>query len=350
MALLLLAVVLAMILGFAAHRASVCTVRAVAEIMRSRRAYMFASVGRSVLWVWAVSLPFFWLVPAAGTGISGWTLSVAAVTGGFVFGLGAAINGGCAYSTMARFVDGDGRMLAAIIGFAAGVFGFVVLVGWSWLARPAPAPALVGHLLPWSIVLAIAILAWALYEAVRLWRSRDAKTRLIDLLLAPRYRLSTAAVLLGLPGALLFLIFGPFGYTATFELVIEGTFGTRPWPPTVRWVLLVAILAGMLLSTVQRGSFRLDWRPQRAWLFNIAGGALMGFGTALAPGGNDALVMYGIPTLSPYAAPAYLALAAGVAVGLVLMRAWFGFEARVECRNDVFVTDSWSRRLPPEKT
>jgi len=74
---------------------------------------------------------------------------------------------------------------------------------------------------------------------------------------------------IGLPGALLFLIYGAFGYTATFELVIEGTFGTRPWPPTVRWILLVAILAGMLLSTLQRGSFRLDWRPQRAWLLNL---------------------------------------------------------------------------------
>ena len=350
MALLVLAFVLAMILGFAAHRASVCTVRAVAEVMSSRRGSMFASVGRSVLWVWAVTFPFFWLAPAAGMGIAGWSLTGAAVFGGFVFGLGAAINGGCAYSTMARFVDGDGRMLAAILGFAAGVFGFIVLVGWNWLARPAPAPALVGYLLPWSILLAIAILAWALYEAVRLWRSRDTKTRLIDLLLAPRYRLSTAALLIGLPGALLFLIYGPFGYTATFELVIEGAFGRRAWPPTVRWVLLVAVLAGMLLSTVQRGSFRLDWRPRRAWLFNITGGALMGFGTALAPGGNDAIVMYGIPTLSPYAAPAYAALAAGVAAGLVILRAWFGIEARVECRNDVFVTDSWSRPIPPAKS
>src|SRR6266545_3604304 len=158
MALLVLAFVLAMILGFAAHRASVCTVRAVAEVMSSRRGSMFASVGRSVLWVWAVTFPFFWLAPAAGMGIAGWSLTGAAVFGGFVFGLGAAINGGCAYSTMARFVDGDGRMLAAILGFAAGVFGFVVLVGWNWLARPAPAPALVGYLLPWSILLAIAIL------------------------------------------------------------------------------------------------------------------------------------------------------------------------------------------------
>jgi uncharacterized protein len=167
--------------------------------------------------------------------------------------------------------------------------------------------------------------------------------------LAPRYRLSTAALLMGLPGALLFLIYGPFGYTATFELVVEGAFGTRNWPPTVRWVLMVAVLAGMFLSTLQRDSFRMDWRPRRAWLLNGAGGALMGFGTALAPGGNDALVMYGIPILSPYAVPTYAALVAGVAVGLLIMRSWFGIDARVECRNDTFVTDTWTRPIPPAK-
>jgi uncharacterized protein len=204
-------------------------------------------------------------------------------------------------------------------------------------------------LLPWSTTLAVAFLLWALCEAVRLWRSRDSNMRLIDLLLAPRYRLSTAAALIGLPGALLFLIYGPFGYTSTFGLVIEGALGTRNWPSTVRWVLLVAVLAGMLLSTIQRGSFRIDWRPRPGWLLNAIGGALMGFGTALAPGGNDALVLYGIPTLSPYALPVYAALAVGVAMGLAMMRAWFGIEGRVECRNDTFITDTWTRPIPLPK-
>src|SRR6266851_359440 len=133
MAILAFAVVLALVLGFAAHRASICTVRAVAEIMSSRRGYMLASIGKSVLWVWAVTIPIFWLMPASGTGLNGWSLTGVAVLGGFVFGLGAAINRGCAFSTMARFADGDGKMLAAIIGFALGVLGFATLARWQWL-------------------------------------------------------------------------------------------------------------------------------------------------------------------------------------------------------------------------
>jgi uncharacterized protein len=168
----------------------------------------------------------------------------------------------------------------------------------------------------------------------------------MDRVLAPRYRLSTAALLIGFSGALLFLTFGPFGHSATFGLIIEGAFGTRDWPPTIRWIVLIAVLTGMLASTVQRGSFRIDWRPQRVWLLNLSGGTLMGFGTALAPGGNDVLVLYGIPTLSPYALPTYTALAVGVAAGLLLMRLSLGVEARVTCRNDTFVSDTWTRPIP----
>ena len=349
MAILVFAVLLAMILGFAAHRASICMVRTIAEIMSARTGYMLASVGKSVLWVWAVTIPILWLMPALGTGVSGWSLTGYAMLGGLMFGLGAAVNGGCAFSTMARLVDGDGKMLATVSGFAVGVFCFVTLVGRQWLLRPSPTPALIAELIEWAMVPAFAFLAWAVYESARLWLTRETGVRFTDLVLAPRYRLSTAALLIGFSGALLFLTFGAFGSSATFGLVIEGAFGTRGWPPTTRWVVLIAVLAGMLASTVQRGSFSIDWRPRRVWVLNLSGGVFMGFGTALAPGGNDVLVLYGIPTLSPYALPTYAALAVGVAAGLVLMRLWSGAEARVTCRNDTFVSDTWTRPIPPAK-
>ena len=70
----------------------------------------------------------------------------------------------------------------------------------------------------------------------------------------PKYRLSTAALLIGLCGAAIYLLFGSAGYTSTFEVVIEGALGTKEWPATGRWLLLLAVLAGMLASTLQRGA------------------------------------------------------------------------------------------------
>ena len=91
---------LAAVLGFAAHRSSVCTVLAVAEVLSTRRAYMFLSFVKTILWILAITLPLIWLLPSGRVSGQGWDISIYAVTGGFMFGVGATLNGGCAFSTL----------------------------------------------------------------------------------------------------------------------------------------------------------------------------------------------------------------------------------------------------------
>ena len=50
---LVLSCILAGILGFAAHRASVCTVRGIAELTHSGTGYMLISIVKSAFWVFA---------------------------------------------------------------------------------------------------------------------------------------------------------------------------------------------------------------------------------------------------------------------------------------------------------
>jgi uncharacterized protein len=347
MAALLLAGVLAAILGFAAHRASICTVRAVAEVMSSGTGTILLGIGKSVLWVSAITIPVFLLMPSAGAALGGWPLTGAALLGGLAFGVGAAINGACAFSTLARLADGEGRMLLAGAGLGLGFLCFITLVDWRLIERPTPTPTLIGSLFGWSLAVGAAVLVpWGIYETARLWRTRPPGLALRALVLAPQYRLSSAAMLIGVAGAAIFLVYGSASYTATLQQAVEGWRGTGRFPAAERWLLLLAVLAGMLLSTLQRGSFRLDWRPRPIWLRHLCGGLLMGVGVGLTPGGNDALVLYGIPSLSPHALPAFLAMVAGVALGLWSMRAWFGIEMRVACRYDRYVVDPGS---PAEK-
>lgn len=331
--------VLASILGFAAHRASVCTVRAVAEMTHSGTGYMLASIVKSAVWIFAITIPVFLLVPQTSMGISGWQLTFTAIFGGLLFGTGAGINGACAYSTMARMVDGEVGMMITVVGFALGVLIFIGLVGTNVVARPVAAPGKVPDMLVYAPYITAVLFVWVAYEAIRLWRTRPEAATLRSMILAPQYRLSTSALLIGLASGAIFLLFGSAGYTTTLQQVIEGYFGTRPPPAYGRWIVLCAVVFGMLLSTWQRGSFRIDWRPRWSWSRNILGGTLMGLGTALLPGGNDALVLYGLPSLSPHALPAYAALIVGIFVALMTMRAFFGIEMRVACRKDLYIAD-----------
>lgn len=333
----------AALLGFAAHRASICTVRAVAEVLSARTAFMLASIGKSALWVIALTLPFLWLMPAAAAGIGGWPLTVSALIGGLVFGFGAAINGGCAYSTMTRLVDGEVRMALSIGGFAAGIFTYLLLVDVKWLTKPTPAPALIGSVLTFALLLSAVLLVWAIYEVPRIWRDRPRHSRLQDMVLATQYRLSTAALVIGISGTVIFLLIGSSGYTITLQNLVQGLVGAGTLPSPARGLLLLAVLAGMFASTWQRGSFRLDWRPRFSWLRNIFGGALMGLGTAMLPGGNDALVLYGIPSFSPHALPAYAALIIGAAIGLLAMKHLGGIDTRVVCSNDIYRAEAQPR-------
>ena len=171
---LIVSCILAGILGFAAHRASICTVRAVAEITHSRTGYMLASIAKSALWVFAITLPFFLLMPASVNSVTGWQLTFTAILGGLAFGIGSGINGACAYATMARMVDGEIGMLLTVLGFAVGVVMFIALIRTSIVQRPHTAPALASQLLWIAPFLWGLLLLWGGYELLRLWRGRSA--------------------------------------------------------------------------------------------------------------------------------------------------------------------------------
>ena len=140
MGVLAVSCILAAILGFAAQRASICNVKAVAEAIRSRTGYLLAGIFKSVLWAFALTAPFLMLMPMASERFTGWPLSSGALTGGFVFGLGAAINGACAFSTLSRLADGQLAMLGALVGFVLGILSYFSLVDSGWLTPPSQSP------------------------------------------------------------------------------------------------------------------------------------------------------------------------------------------------------------------
>ena len=331
---------LAAVLGFAAHRSSVCTVLAVAEVLSTRRAYMFLSFVKTILWILAITLPLIWLLPSGRVSGQGWDISIYAVTGGFMFGVGATLNGGCAFSTLWKLGDGQLRMLLTLGAFCLGAAAYVLLVTLSVLSPHEPVPFPYQMPEPWALALLAGLVVWVVWEVLRLWRTRQPGSGWKVLVRSDYYRLSSAAALLGLSNGILYALYGSWAYTSTLHSGIEGLIGTDSGPSAVQWGLFAALLAGMGLSAWQRGSFRLDWRPSLSWARNLVGGLLMGLGAGMAAGGNDVLVLHGIPGLSPHALPTYAALMAGIAVALVMDRLMRGEFMKVDCSGDICAAKS----------
>ena len=124
---LAVALAVAALLGAAAHRGGLCTVRAVAEMLTTRRAHILWSFLKASLW----TTSFLALAAAAGHAAPLETRSFdeMAVAGGLLFGMGAAMNGACALSTFARLAEGHVAMAFAPLGWLAGMAA---------LARAAP--------------------------------------------------------------------------------------------------------------------------------------------------------------------------------------------------------------------
>ncbi|MBI5162771.1 MAG: YeeE/YedE family protein [Magnetospirillum sp.] len=307
---------LAGLIGFAAHRGGVCTVKAVAEVMEKRRAAMFASFAKTVAWVMVVSLPLVWLTGGVSPVTGAFPATLWGLVGGFVFGIGAAVNGACAISTVTRLGGGEFGLLLAVIGMAVGPALLAGVVD----APEAMPPVLVGIVGRPSLAvpITVALLGWAGYEGRRLWRSREPGGGAGAFLLTRRWSLALTAAAMGIANGLICALAGGWAYTSSLADGALWLVGAGAGPTAERIGLALAMVIGVVLSAGLRREFSPRWRPRWDWARHFVGGALMGVGTAMAPGGNDALILHGIPALSPHALPAYAALVAGIWLALMV--------------------------------
>lgn len=330
----LLSPLLAGLIGFAAHRASLCTVKAVAEVITSKRAWMLASFAKATAWTAVVAGCIAYFSPTSASPVLELTPPVLGLVGGFLFGVGAAINGGCSLSTLQRLADGDASMLGTLGAFILGVLAWSAFNIRQELSALQSLSSVWQSGQPWVPALLVALTLWAMAELIRLWRSAPPTHRLGQRLLAPTYRLSTSAALLGIAGGLLYNLQGAWTYTNYLRADTASWLGAGPAPSHFHALLLAALLGGMLLSSLQRKSFALNRHWRRHLPRRLGGGFLMGLGGALVPGGNDTLILAAIPTLSPWALANYLALLAGVAAVMLMMMAMAGHLPQVECISD----------------
>lgn len=301
------AIACAFLMGVAIQRGGTCAVAAVEELLTARSARRLLAIVEAAGWV-TVALV---LARALGFGdammrigypfTAGYDVIPRTVVGGILLGVGAVLNGACAFGTVARLGSGEWSYVATPFGFLlAALLAPTLLPGMGIAPRPQASSVLT--LPAWLAAAGLLVLLARLLRAVRRAASE------------PNTAHHTATTLIGIAFVVLLVAAGPWSYTDAIVQVARG----MSEQAGQQLALFAALLAGAFVA----GRHAWSRAPVRSAEVarRLAGGAIMGIGAFLVPGSNDALLMLGMPLLWPHAWVAFTAMGLTIAVALRLTR------------------------------
>jgi toxin CptA len=299
-----LAAALAGLMGFAIQRGATCTVAAMDEVVGGRGCKRLLSLLEAAVWV-AGGLLVAQALRMLPTMPSGYPLNRWTVFGGALLGLGAYVNRACVFGAIARFGSGEWAYLATPLGFYIGCVTAAPLFALPRLAKlPYGSPVLQAPI--WVALLFVAFVAWRLARLP--WRRGRAA------LAAHVWSPHTATTVIGISFLFMLLLVGAWAYTDVLAELARGMAASL----AARGALLVALLLGAALGGWTAGRFRSTRLTVGQLVQCLVGGVLMGWGSLMIPGGNDGLILVGMPLLWPYAWVAFAAMCVTIAAALVV--------------------------------
>jgi uncharacterized membrane protein YedE/YeeE len=324
--------------GFVMHRSDFCVTACFRDVFLFRDFFLM----RQMLLLVIVSMVLFEvgrlsgaikIYPFPGLGPP----SLGNVIGGFVFGIGMVLAGGCVCGSLFKLGAGSAASLLAVIGMVAGsalyaeihpqwstfakstvlIQGAATLPQWLklpptalllpltagggfWLYHEVRAgrmdrPAFAaGHLAPWRAALILALLGFTSYVLIGMpmgiTTSYSKLGAGIEALFAPEHVKSLA-----------YFSLQSLNYTPPFSgRAITGGPGPQlDALASIQYPLLIGIVGGALFSATRLGEWRLQWRlPRRQLVSALSGGLLLGLAARMTPSCNVWHLWGGVPLLA----------------------------------------------------
>ncbi|WP_421839475.1 YeeE/YedE thiosulfate transporter family protein [Novosphingobium sp.] len=297
---LVVALLCAAVMGFSIQHGGTCMVAAVGQVLSERRLGRLLALLECSLWVAALGVA----VRAAGLRFAAspeYPASLGVVFGGALLGLGAWLNEACVFGAIARIGKGDLHFLLTPPGFFLGSLLHARFAG-AFAAPSMAAPIS----LPVALALSLLFAASLAASGRQILAVRRAETPIAGVW---DYRHATIAI--GITFVVLCVAAGPWTYTEALGRAAHS--GALPGSSTI--LLLFALIGGAIAGGWRTAAFA-PFSVRRS-LTCLAGGALMGLGGALVPGGNDNLILAGLPGLQPHAWLAIAMMVVGIATGLL---------------------------------
>lgn len=310
----------AALVGLLARKHSVCHVRAVEAALVRRDPRALAAQLMAAVWAMAAA----WALSRAA-GVMHAPIAVSptlapAVFGGLLFGLGAAMNGGCSISTVTRLARGELAMLATLTGFVLAIAGAGLCDCWpsGWMRASLHFPRWLdgvpaGLRVGWAFVA-----VWLAGTLVIAWCQGAFPSWSVAWQMLQLRGMTQLGVLAGA----LYAVQGPWSYSGTLRGTALAWTGSDASVGAWRVGLALALLAGALWPQREATPSLLRRPSMRVAVRHLVAGAVMGLGATLVPGGNDTVLLNQLPMAVPTAAAAWIAMCAGIAVGMVARAAW----------------------------
>lgn len=282
-------------------------------------------------------------------------VSVAMLTGAFIFGIGMQLGGACASGTLFTVGGGNSRMMITLVFFCLGSWWGTLDLVW-WRALPSFGAVSLGETLGYGPAVALQaalllVLLWGLHRlGARIERPLGWRTALSPArLLRGPWPLIWGAVALALLNAATLAVTGrPWGVTWGFTLWGAKAMTALGWDPagSAYWsqgwtagalarpllsstvsVSNIGILIGALAAASLAGkvgpTWRIGWRPLAA---AVVGGLLMGYGARLAYGCNIGALFSGIASTSLHGWAWIVMALLGSVIG-IRARPYFGLDS-----------------------
>ena len=291
---LLMALVLAFLIGWVSQRMGMCLVKASEQLLAGRPTLFVALTSCGLFGLMLAPLYRFSEVslPLYSPGIS-YPLLVA---GGLLFGVASVLNNGCSVGTLTRFACGNFNKLFTMIGWVLGI------VLWYYLQMmPEQKTILMPEISSRHYWLLIGVVALVLI--------------FLAVIHGNKHLVFSSMLLAALTSGL--YAFEPLWTPSAFFYDVSRMFWQADMAISARRIaVFVMLLVGMLSFTLYRKTFRFEaFAPSKAGVHLLAG-ILMGIGASMMLGGNDSQILLVFPTLSIASSIPLVSIATGILVSL----------------------------------
>lgn len=316
---LLLVFLLSSLCGFSARRGTICLVRAVSEVVAGKPAKTLIFIVEAVTIALAVTIPVFLFFPDYVQLAASYRISPFLFFGALIYGVGVTINGGCAFGTLNHLMSGNINYSGTLLGMVMGFYLFQ-MTGAATVIDPVPQSSDAFQNTPFLIL--ILFLSWiVIIIHGKKFLDSGIQRKLRQFINAPIARDFIAVSLLGISSGLLFLMFGhSWDYTHWIQMSAKILAGDEEGGGIYLSLSIATAgaLLGIFVATLLSRSFRWFAIELKMFAIRVVAGLLMGIGASLIPGGNDTLIIYGLPGIAVYAPVAIFIIMVTIALILKL--------------------------------